>query len=64
MSQIMTASNTSAALVPAIQSMPLTAGSIDAYIQRINSAPILSGEEERELALRLEQHNDLAADNS
>ena len=57
--------NTAAALVPAVQSMiqsvPLTAGSIDAYIQRINSTPILTAEEERELALRLEHQNDLAA---
>ncbi len=54
-----------AALIPAVQSMiqnvPLTAGSIDAYIQQINSTPILTAEEERELALRLEQQNDLAA---
>ena len=58
----MTTSNaTTAALVPAVQSIPLTAGSINAYIQKINSAPILTAEEERELALRLEQQNDLAA---
>lgn len=58
----MTTSNvTTAALVPAVQSIPLTAGSINAYIQQINSAPILTAEEERELALRLEQQNDLAA---
>ncbi len=52
---------TNATLVPAIQGAPLTAGSINAYIQQINSTPILTAEEERELALRLEHQNDLAA---
>ncbi len=67
MTASITAANakSAAALVPAVQSMiqsvPLTAGSIDAYIQQINSTPILTAEEERELALRLEQQNDLAA---
>lgn len=56
-----TSSAITAALIPAVQSVPLTAGSINAYIQQINSAPILTAEEERELALRLEQQNDLAA---
>ena len=49
------------ALIPAIQNMPLSAGNLDAYIRQINSVPVLSAEEERELALHLEQHNDLAA---
>ena len=49
------------ALVPAVQNMPLTAGTLEAYIRQIHSIPVLSAEEERELALRLEQQNDLAA---
>ena len=49
------------ALVPAFQNAPLTAGNLDSYIQQINSIPVLTTEEERELALRLEQQNDLAA---
>jgi RNA polymerase sigma-32 factor len=49
------------ALISTIQNTPLTAGNLDAYIRQINSVPMLSGEEEQELALRLEQQNDLAA---
>ncbi len=49
------------ALIPALQNAPLSAGSLDAYIQQIHSIPVLTSEEERELALRLEQQNDLAA---
>lgn len=49
------------ALIPAIQNTPLSSGNLDAYIRQINSIPVLSAEEERELALRLEQQNDLAA---
>ena len=49
------------ALVPAIQNTPLSAGNLDAYIRQIHSIPVLTGEEERELALRLEQQEDLAA---
>lgn len=49
------------ALVSTIQNTPLTAGNLDAYIRQINSVPMLTGEEEQALALRLEQQNDLAA---
>jgi RNA polymerase sigma-32 factor len=49
------------ALVTAIQNAPLSAGNLDAYIRQIHSIPVLSAEEERELALRLEQQNDLEA---
>ena len=49
------------ALIPAIQNAPLSAGNLDAYIRKIHSIPVLTAEEERELALRLEQQNDLAA---
>jgi len=40
---------------------PLSAGSIDAYIQAVNRIPILSAEDERALAARLRQSNDLEA---
>ena len=49
------------AMIPAIQNMPLSAGNLDAYIRQIHSIPVLTSEEERELALRLENQNDLAA---
>ncbi|MBL4712076.1 MAG: RNA polymerase sigma factor RpoH [Gammaproteobacteria bacterium] len=49
------------ALIPALHSTPLSAGTLDAYISRIHAIPVLTSEEERELALRLEQQNDLAA---
>lgn len=49
------------ALIPAIQNMPLSAGNLDAYIRQIHSIPVLTSEEERELALRLEHQDDLAA---
>jgi len=49
------------AMIPALHATALTAGNIDAYIRQINSIPVLTSEEERELALQLEQQNDLAA---
>jgi RNA polymerase sigma-32 factor len=39
----------------------ISAGSIEAYIQAINRVPMLSAEEERSLALRLREHNDIEA---
>ena len=36
-------------------------GSLDHYIQAVNAVPMLSAEEERELATRLREHNDLDA---
>lgn len=53
--------NMTTALVPSIQNTPLSAGNLDAYIRQIYSIPMLTGEEERKLALRLEQQEDLAA---
>src|SRR3989304_7012987 len=41
--------------------LALPAGSLDAYIQSVNLIPILSLEEERELALRYRHDNDLDA---
>ena len=49
------------ALVTTLQNTPLSAGNLDAYIRQIHNIPVLTGEEERELALRLEQQDDLAA---
>jgi len=40
---------------------PLSAGSIDAYIQAVNRIPMLSVEDERALATRLRERNDLEA---
>jgi RNA polymerase sigma-32 factor len=40
---------------------PLSAGSIEAYIQAVNRIPMLTAEKERALALRLSKHNDIEA---
>jgi RNA polymerase sigma-32 factor len=40
---------------------PISAGSIEAYVQAVSRFPMLSAERERELALRLRAHNDLEA---
>jgi RNA polymerase sigma-32 factor len=40
---------------------PLSAGSIEAYIQAVNRIPMLTPENERALALRLHKHNDIEA---
>ena len=40
---------------------PLSASSIEAYIQAVNRVPMLTVERERELGLRLREHNDLEA---
>ena len=53
--------NMTKALIPAIQGASLSAGNLDAYIRQINGIPVLTAEEERELALRLENQNDLQA---
>ena len=41
--------------------VPVSAGSIEAYIQAVNRFPMLSADDERSLALRLREHNDLEA---
>ena len=41
--------------------VPMPTGSLEAYIQTVNRFPILSAEEERGLALRFRDHNDLDA---
>jgi RNA polymerase sigma-32 factor len=53
--------NMTKALVPVLQNAPLSAGNLDAYIRQIHGIPVLSTEDERELAVRLEHDNDLAA---
>jgi RNA polymerase sigma-32 factor len=40
---------------------PISAGSIEAYIQAVNRIPMLTAENERALALRLHEHNDIEA---
>src|SRR3990167_7664773 len=39
----------------------LTVGSLSAYINWVNRVPLLTAEEEHELAVRLKEHNDLEA---
>ena len=41
--------------------MPMPTGSLEAYVQAVNRFPILSADEERSLALRFRQCNDLDA---
>jgi RNA polymerase sigma-32 factor len=48
-------------LIPAANILPASVDSLDTYIRQVNSFPMLNAEEERELALRLQQHNDLEA---
>jgi RNA polymerase sigma-32 factor len=40
---------------------PISAGSIEAYVQAVNRIPMLTAEREHALALRLHEHNDLEA---
>ena len=51
------------ATMPLLRSvpMPMPTGSLEAYIQTVNRIPMLTGPEERELALRFRDHNDLEA---
>jgi RNA polymerase sigma-32 factor len=52
---------TTTALVPRMQSLPVPFGSLEGYIQAVSQMPMLSAEEEQELAGRLRSQNDLAA---
>ena len=54
-------SETTALALRTDQLPALTAGSLDAYIRGVNSLPTLDAEEERELAVRLRDENDLQA---
>jgi RNA polymerase sigma-32 factor len=47
--------------LPKMLPAPLSAGSIEAYIQAVNRIPMLTAESERALALRLHKHNDIEA---
>ena len=47
--------------MPMPMAMPMPTGSLEAYIQTVNRFPMLSAEEERALALRFRQENDLDA---
>jgi RNA polymerase sigma-32 factor len=51
----------SAMSLPMTLPAPLSAGSIEAYIQAVNRVPLLSAERERALGLRLREDNDLEA---
>jgi RNA polymerase sigma-32 factor len=44
-----------------VDHLPVPVDSLDSYIQAVNRVPMLSGEEEQELAQRLRLHNDLEA---
>ncbi|RMF16573.1 MAG: RNA polymerase sigma factor RpoH [Gammaproteobacteria bacterium] len=41
--------------------LPVPVGNLESYIQAVNSVPVLSAEEERDLALRYREENDLEA---
>ena len=47
--------------LPVSVPMPMATGSLEAYIQTVSRFPLLTAEEERELALRFRAHNDLDA---
>jgi RNA polymerase sigma-32 factor len=51
----------SALSLPMTLPAPVSAGSIEAYIQAVNRVPLLTAESERALALRLREHDDLEA---
>ena len=44
-----------------VAAVPMPTGSLESYIQTVNRFPMLSAEEERSLAQRLREHNDLEA---
>jgi RNA polymerase sigma-32 factor len=48
-------------LILATNHLPITSGSLDQYIQRVNTIPMLSAEEERALGARLQENADLDA---
>ena len=52
---------TTTALVPRIDNLPVPVGSLDSYVQAVNQVPMLSADEELELAQRLRLRNDLEA---
>jgi len=48
-------------LVPASNYLPVSVDNLDTYIRQVNSFPMLSAEQERELAVRFNNNNDLEA---
>ena len=48
-------------LVLSTNHLPITSGSLDQYIQRVNTIPMLTAEEEHELGVRLQENADLDA---
>ena len=49
------------ALVPAGDYFPVSVDNLDAYIRQVNNFPMLSADQERELAVRFHDHDDLQA---
>jgi RNA polymerase sigma-32 factor len=49
------------ALVPAGYHTPVSLGNLDAYTRQVNSFPMLDAKQEHDLAMRLQQDNDLDA---
>lgn len=49
------------ALVPRLENFPTLVGSLDHYLRTVQQVPMLSAEEEQELAQRLQLRNDLEA---
>ncbi len=49
------------ALVPAGDYLPVSVDNLDAYIRQVNNFPMLSADQERDLAVRFHDHNDLQA---
>lgn len=52
---------TTTALVPRLDHLPVSVDSLESYIQAVGRAPMLSAEEEQELAHQLQLRNDLQA---
>ena len=48
-------------LVPASNYLPVSVDNLDTYIRQVNSFPLLSAEQERELAVQFNNNNDLEA---
>jgi RNA polymerase sigma-32 factor len=52
---------TTTALVPRMQNLPVPVDSLESYIQAVSQVPMLSADEEQNLARRLQLRNDLEA---
>ena len=48
-------------LILASSHLPISSGSLDQYIQRVNTIPMLTAEEEHDLGTRLQENADLDA---